>query len=225
MLKIALVDDHQIVRQGFRQLIEIEPDMQVVAEFGSFHQAMDGLGPNGLGPNGLDSNELDICVVDISLSDGNGMELAKHLKTEMPAISVIILSMYEQPHYISEAFNLGISAYLTKRHASDTLIDALHTVAQGDRYFADDILAKLAPEHGNESVDMITSLTEREREVFDLMVKGKEVKKIALILDIAIKTAHTHRRNAMNKLKLRNSFEATQFALKHGLVDADSLHQ
>ena len=114
-IKITLVDDHKIVREGFKQLIALEPDMNVIAEFDGFDDAVSS--------DTLHSS--DVCVIDISLGSTNGLELARALKENSPNIAIIIRSMYDQAIYVSEALSIGVAAYLSKRTVSEELIEAI----------------------------------------------------------------------------------------------------
>jgi two-component system uhpT operon response regulator UhpA len=213
-IKITLVDDHKIVREGFKQLIELEPDMNVIAEFDGFDDAVSS--------DILHSS--DVCVIDISLGSTNGLELARALKENSPNIAIIILSMYEQAIYVSEALSIGVAAYLSKRTVSEDLIEAIKSVTKGRTFYSQSILFDVNCSQ-KQILATLDTLTTREFEVFKLMAQGKEVKRIASEIGVATKTAHVHRRNAMMKLNISSSFEATQLALKYGLLDATNLYE
>ena len=159
MIKIALIDDHQIVRSGFAQLLNLEPDLRVVAEFGSAADALAGLPGSGA----------RVCVCDISMPDQSGLELLKQLPS---GLAVVMLSVHDSPALIEQALQTGAKGFLSKRCSPDELIAAVRTAAQGGCYLTPDIAQKLA----NSSRD---PLTNREREIAQLLAQGLEVKSIA----------------------------------------------
>ena len=195
MIKIALIDDHQIVRSGFAQLLNLEPDLRVVAEFGSAADALAGL--PGCGAR--------VCVCDISMPDQSGLELL----TQLPSgLAVVMLSVHDSPALIEQALQTGAKGFLSKRCSPDELIAAVRTAAQGGCYLTPDIAQKLA----NSSRD---PLTNREREIAQLLAQGLEVKSIAEQLGLSPKTVHVHRANLMDKLKVSNNVE-----LAHRMLDS-----
>ncbi|MCE9952089.1 transcriptional regulator UhpA [Aeromonas allosaccharophila] len=195
MIKIALIDDHQIVRSGFAQLLNLEPDLQVVAEFGSASDALAGLPGSGA----------RVCVCDISMPDQSGLDLLKQLPS---GLAVVMLSVHDSPALIEQALQTGAKGFLSKRCSPDELIAAVRTAAQGGCYLTPDIAQKLA----SSSRD---PLTNREREIAQLLAQGLEVKAIAEQLGLSPKTVHVHRANLMDKLKVSNNVE-----LAHSMLDS-----
>ena len=193
MIKIALIDDHQIVRSGFAQLLNLEPDLRVVAEFGSAADALAGLPGSGA----------RVCVCDISMPDQSGL-----LKQLPSGLAVVMLSVHDSPALIEQALQTGAKGFLSKRCSPDELIAAVRTAAQGGCYLTPDIAQKLA----NSSRD---PLTNREREIAQLLAQGLEVKSIAEQLGLSPKTVHVHRANLMDKLKVSNNVE-----LAHRMLDS-----
>ena len=207
MATVALVDDHQMVRDGFYQLIELAPEFDVVGAYGSVAEA-------------LESNTLlsaDILVTDISMqTEDNGFTLVEYVNAHNSYCKTILVSMYENSHYINQARTLGVKGFISKREASDTLIHALHEVNAGKVYFSEGIKEQMPKAVA--TLQQFYELTIREQEVFLALAKGYEVKHISSDLDIAVKTVHTHRRNIMNKFHYNSTFQLTKFALKHGII-------
>ena len=195
MIKIALIDDHQIVRSGFAQLLNLEPDLRVVAEFGSAADALAGLPGSGV----------QLCVCDISMPDQSGLDLLRQLPA---GLAVVMLSVHDSPALIEQALQAGAKGFLSKRCSPEELIAAVRTAAQGGCYLTPDIAQKLA----NSSRD---PLTNREREIAQLLAQGLEVKSIAEQLGLSPKTVHVHRANLMDKLKVSNNVE-----LAHRMLDS-----
>ncbi|WP_338891638.1 transcriptional regulator UhpA [Aeromonas rivipollensis] len=195
MIKIALIDDHQIVRSGFAQLLNLEPDLRVVAEFGSAADALAGLPGSGV----------QLCVCDISMPDQSGLDLLRQLPA---GLAVVMLSVHDSPALIEQALQAGAKGFLSKRCSPEELIAAVRTAAQGGCYLTPDIAYKLASSHRD-------PLTNREREVAQLLAGGMEVKAIAERLGLSPKTVHVHRANLMDKLNVSNNVE-----LAHRMLDS-----
>ena len=178
----ALIDDHLIVRSGFAQLLGLEADFQVVAEFGSGREALTGLPGRGV----------QVCICDISMPDISGLELLSQLPKGM---ATIMLSVHDSP-----ALNAGARGFLSKRCSPDELIAAVRTVAAGGCYLTPDIAMKLAA--GRQD-----PLTKRERQVAEKLAQGMAVKEIAAELGLSPKTVHVHRANLLEKLGVSNDVE------------------
>ncbi|MDU4294526.1 MAG: transcriptional regulator UhpA, partial [Enterococcus faecalis] len=187
MTTIALIDDHLIVRSGFAQLLNLEPDFQVVAEFGSGREALAGLPGRGV----------QVCICDISMPDLSGLELLSQLPKGM---ATIMLSVHDSPALVEQALNAGARGFLSKRCSPDELIAAVRTVSTGGCYLTPDIAIKLAA--GRQD-----PLTRRERQVAEKLAQGMSVKEIAAELDLSPKTVHVHRANLMEKLNVSNDVE------------------
>lgn len=195
MIKIALIDDHQIVRSGFAQLLNLEPDLRVIAEFGSAADALAGLPGSGV----------QLCVCDISMPDQSGLDLLRQLPA---GLAVVMLSVHDSPALIEQALQAGAKGFLSKRCSPEELIAAVRTAAQGGCYLTPDIAHKLASSHRD-------PLTNREREVAQLLAGGMEVKAIAERLGLSPKTVHVHCANLMDKLNVNNNVE-----LAHRMLDS-----
>ncbi|WP_019614737.1 transcriptional regulator UhpA [Psychromonas ossibalaenae] len=198
MIKVALVDDHIIVRSGFAQLLSLETDIQVAGEFSSAAEAR----------NGLPGLNTDVCIIDISMPDESGLSLLDDLPK---GISCIMLSVHDSVAIVEKALESGARGYLTKRCSPDELVQAVRTVAGGGCYLTPDITMQLvAPDSGRKP---ITQLTKREHEVGTMLALGLNVKTVAVRLGLSHKTVHVHRANAMDKLNVQNNVElAKHFA-------------
>ena len=187
MTTIALIDDHLIVRSGFAQLLGLEADFQVVAEFGSGREALAGLPGRGV----------QVCICDISMPDISGLELLSQLPKGM---AIVMLSVHDSPALVEQALNAGARGFLSKRCSPDELIAAVRTVAAGGCYLTPDIAMKLAAGRRD-------PLTKREREVAEKLAQGMAVKEIAAELGLSPKTVHVHRANLLEKLGVSNDVE------------------
>jgi two-component system uhpT operon response regulator UhpA len=192
MIKVALVDDHIIVRSGFAQLLSLETDIDVVGEFGSALEARKGL-------PGSDAN---VCILDISMPDESGLSLLADLPS---GISCIMLSVHDSAAIVEKALESGARGYLTKRCSPDELIQAVRTVASGGCYLTPDLTMKLVTP--NRSRQPIEQLTKRERQIGEMLALGLDVKTVAVRLGLSHKTVHVHRANAMDKLNVKNNVE------------------
>ncbi|CNE27264.1 transcriptional regulator UhpA [Yersinia nurmii] len=191
--RVAFIDDHDIVRSGFVQLLSMEDDIQVVGEFSSAEQARAGL--PGLNPH--------ICICDISMPDQSGLDLLNDIPS---GIGVIMLSMHDSPALVEMALERGAKGFLSKRCKPDDLITAVRTVGGGGVYLMPEIAQRLV----QVAVD---PLTRREREVAILLAQGMEVREIAESLGLSPKTVHVHRANLFAKLGVSNNVELAKRVL------------
>ena len=211
-MKFALIDDHQMVREGFRALIEEEdPDWQVSFEASSYNECLQNLG----------DIDIDCCVIDISLPDRNGLEVAELIGEKLPNARRIILSMYEEKSYIQRALDLGVDAYLSKRDAAEELITAIHSIFKNQLFLSPSINTHFLKPQKTDSV--LNKLTPRELEVFKLLAQGFNAKQVSQVIDIMPKTAHVHRASIMNKLNLTSQIQITKLALEKGVILIDDI--
>ncbi|MEP7355115.1 MAG: response regulator transcription factor [Acidobacteriota bacterium] len=213
MVRVLIADDHGIVRTGLRLLFERLPDMQVVGE------ATDGRQAVAL------SKQLspDVVILDIGMALLNGLEAAAQIAKENSAVGIIMLSMHADESYILRALNAGAKGYLLKDKADDDIELAVRAVAKGRPYFSpsiaqtllDDYIHLMRKRNLQDSFDL---LTEREREVLQLLAEGKSNKEAAGILNLSPYTVETHRTNMMQKLGLHNTAEIVLYAVRKGIV-------
>ncbi len=212
MIRILLADDHKIVRDGLRSLIEDQSHMTVVGE-----------AENGRAAIELTAELLpDIILMDVGMPDLNGVEATRRIKAEHPAIHVIALSMHSDTQFVARMLEAGAAGYLLKDCAFEELTDALEEVGQGRTYLSPTIAGPLVEDYirrvSEDDSDNATPLSPREREVLQLLAEGLISKQIARRLGVSEKTIETHRSRLMNKLGIRSVAELTKYAIRHGLT-------
>jgi DNA-binding NarL/FixJ family response regulator len=211
MIRVLIADDHTIVREGLRQILEAAGDFEIVGE------AADGLEAVQLARK-LD---FDVALLDISMPGRNGIELVKQIRAERPRTRFMMLSMHEQPEYAVRAIRAGASGYLTKDSAGRELATALRKIAAGGAYVSAEIAEQLAlgamPEA---NAPPHTLLSDREFQVLRSLVSGKTVSEIADALNLSVKTVSTHKARLMQKIGVENNGELFRYAMRHGLIEA-----
>lgn len=214
-IKILLADDHQIIREGLRSLLEKQPDMEVVAE------AQDGLTTVRL----VQKINPDLVIMDIGMPGMNGIDATRQIIGEHNKVKVIALSMHSDRRFVLEMLKAGASGYLLKDSAFEELISAIHTVMANQPYLSPritDIVVKEYLHHlPNGESTAFTVLTKREREVLQLLAEGKTTKQIAFSLSVSVKTIETHRQQLMEKLRLHSIAELTKYAIREGLTSLE----
>ncbi|WP_318368181.1 response regulator transcription factor [Enterobacter sp.] len=206
MIRVMLVDDHVVVRSGFAQLLSLEEDLQVTGQFSTAAQAW----------TALLADDVDVAVLDVAMPDENGLSLLKRLRQQRAGFRAIILSIYDTPAFVQSALDAGACGYLTKRCGPEELVQAVRSVGMGGHYLCADALRALRG--GEQPGKVLDVLTPREREVFELLVKGDSVKEIAFRLDLSHKTVHVHRANVLGKLQCSSTIELVHFALDNQLL-------
>lgn len=209
-IKILLVDDHQILRDGIRNVIERNTAMEVIAE------AKDGREAIKL----CKQLKPDVVIMDIAMEGLNGVEATTRIVQENPAIKIIALSMHSNKRFVLGMFKAGACGYLLKDCDSEELIKAINTVAINQKYIAQNISAVILSEFiaGQQEEDCLTS---REKEILQLIAEGKCSKDIGDILFLSPKTVDSHRKNIMDKLELHSLPELTKYAIKTGVISLD----
>ena len=209
-VRIVLADDHAIVREGLKRIVSDVPDFTVAGEAADGTEVMQV----------VRSVEFDVLVLDLSMPGRSGMELIKLVKAEKPRLRILVLSMHQETQYAVRAIKSGASGYLTKESAPAQLEQAIRKIAGGGAYISAEVAEQLAlgAMPGSEALPH-QSLSDREFEVFRLLVAGEAVSDIAAKLSLSVKTVSTHKSNLMQKLGLSNQTELVRYALKHGLTD------
>jgi len=212
-LRVMLVDDHAVVRGGFKVLLQTWDDVQVVAEADSGEEALrihDSVAP-------------DVVVMDIAMAGMGGIEAIKRLVAKHPQIRVLALSAHEDTSYSKRAFQAGALGYLSKRTAPEVLVDAIRLVAQGKRFIDPGIAQRMAMQDLSGETDPLALLSPREFEVFMQIARGQSVVAVAETLNLSVSTVGTHVHKIKQKLDLTNTSEITLLALRQGLIDASGL--
>lgn len=208
-LRVMLVDDHAVVRRGFRMLLESCPDITVVAESGSGEQAI----------RSLDAVATDVVVLDLSMPGIGGLETLRRLLAREGALRVLVLSAHEDPAYARRALKAGARGYLTKRTAPEELIEALRAIGAGRAYLDAALARALAVSGLDGSPGAIDALSGREFTVFLELARGRSVNQIAALLSLSPSTVGTHLYNIKQKLGAANQSELTLMALHNGLIE------
>jgi two-component system, NarL family, response regulator NreC len=215
-VKVLLADDHPIVRQGLRNLLTSEKDFKVVGE------ASDGLEALAM----VNSLRPDVLVVDLMMPLLNGLEVIRRAKHDQPDLRIIVLSMQNADAYIVDALKLGASGYVLKDTGPAELIQAIRDVVTGQRYLSREISERLTNTTIRQSGEMVDDpyqrLSNREREVLQLIAEGHTSAEIATHLFISARTAELHRANIMAKLSLHSQNELVRYALKRGILSLDA---
>jgi DNA-binding NarL/FixJ family response regulator len=212
-LRVLLADDHAIVRRGLRSLIETQPDIEVVGE------AADGLEALRL----TEEQHPDAIILDVAMPKLNGIEVAERVQKLPRAPSVIVLSMHADESYIIRALAAGARAYLLKDATDEDLIPALRAVAAGKPFFSPSVTGVLIEDYVRQLqarglTDSYHLLTDREREVLQLLAEGRSNKEVAALLDVGLSTVETHRANLMQKLNLHNTAEIVLYAVRKRII-------
>jgi two-component system response regulator NreC len=217
LIRVLLAEDHNVVREGLRLLLNAQPDIRVIGE------AMNGRQAVALARE----NCPDVAVLDISMPDLDGLQAASLIHAECPQTQVLILTMHESDAYFFRAVEAGAAGYLLKKAASEDLINAVRAVAQGEAFFYPSMARKLlegylkhgrsAPTAGPSGYD---ELSDREREVMFLLVRGLSNQEIAEKLVVSASTVQTHRSHILQKLGLETTIDLVRYAIRHGFIEA-----
>lgn len=211
MIRVLLADDHSVVRDGLRRLVEGAGDMKVVAE------AADG--PEAI--RKARESAPDVAVIDISMPGLDGLEAVRKILVERPGLPVLVLTMHEEEQYVVRAIGAGAKGYITKRSAAEQLLQAIRKVHGGGRYLSESASEALAARmaKGGEAGSLLDLLSDREIQVLRALALGKSNREIAEAYHISTKTVDTHRSRLLKKLDLRNNAELTRFAIRNRIVE------
>jgi DNA-binding NarL/FixJ family response regulator len=215
-IRILLADDHTIVRQGLARLLEEQPNIKVVAEATNGQVAVE---------KAL-QKEPDIVILDIAMPRMNGIEAAKRIRKALPRTKILILSMYSHEHYIHELLETGISGYLLKDASGRDILQAIHAAIRDETYLSPGISKKLvdtylSPQKSAPIADRYKQLSNREREVFQLIAEGQSTRQISETLCVSISTVKSHRANIMEKLGIDTPVRLVHVAIQLGIVDPE----
>jgi DNA-binding NarL/FixJ family response regulator len=202
--KVLIVDDHPIVRQGLRAMIDAESDMRICGEAQTEREARGAI--RELGP--------DAVVIDLSLDDGDGINLVRDAHSHHPEVALLVLSMHDESIYAERLLQVGASGYIMKQAASDQLITALRTVLRGETYLSQAMRGRLGGGRSREDEHGAARLSTRELQVIGMMGRGQSSREIAEALSLSVKTIESHRQSIKQKLNLANNAQLVQYALK-----------
>jgi len=210
MIRIVIADDHTIVREGLKQVLSAASDLTVVGEAQNGHEVLQR----------VREQDFDVLLLDMSMPGKSGIELIKQVRAEKPKLRIMVLSMHQEPQYAVRAIRAGASGYLTKESAAAQLVSAIRKVAAGGAFITDAVAEQLAlgampqadgPPH--------RLLSDREFQVFRLLVAGKTVSEVAEQLNLSVNTVSTHKARTMQKMNMSNPTELIRYAIQHGLID------
>ena len=213
MISVVLVDDHAVVRSGIRLLLNGQDDIEVIGEAGNGHDAI--FRARALKP--------DVILLDVVMPGESGIEVLPKLLKESPETKVLVLSMQDDPRYVREAFAAGANGYVLKEAADEEVVSAIREIAQGGRYVHPTLGARMVTADAEErAAAEADPLSEREREVLQLLALGHTNQEIAEKLYISVRTAESHRAHIMQKLGLATRAELVRYALSQGLLTEDA---
>jgi DNA-binding NarL/FixJ family response regulator len=207
--RILLVDDHAVVRQGFKMILDAQSDMEIVGEAANGREAVELAAQ--LNP--------DIVVMDVAMPELNGIEATRRVIASDPHVRVIALSMHKDSVYVREILRAGARGYLLKDSGADDLVKAIRAVAGGESYLSPAVSNAVLDDYRKHVTNPIDLLTSREREVLQMLAEGKTNKEIAVVLNLSVYTVDAHRGRIMEKLNLHSINELVRFALRNGLID------
>ena len=215
IIKIVLADDHTIVRQGLRSILEQQAGINVVAEAQNGREAV----------RLTEQLKPDVVVMDFSMPDLNGLEATRQIKQRVPETKVLILTRHANQEYVKSILSAGASGYLVKKSAAEELVIAIQAVHRGDSYLDPSISTSIIKEYldpiAGESKTLEIKLTSRQREVLQLIAEGHPNREIASRLNISVKTVENHRANIMKSLDLHSTADLTQYAIRKGIISLD----
>lgn len=212
-VQILLVDDHDIVRDGIKMLLENETGFKIIAEAEHGKQALEA----------CKNHDIDFIIMDINMPEMNGIEATKQIKESYPDIKVLALTMMDEDQHIRQMIEAGASGYILKSSNKIELVDAITTILDGKHYFSDDatqsVMLDLVKSTTQKDNSDPGNITEREKEILELIVKQYTNQEIAEELYISTRTVDAHRRNLLQKTGAKNTAGLVTYAIKHDLVD------
>jgi two-component system response regulator NreC len=213
MIRIVLADDHVVMRNGLKLLLERQPNFEVAGEAINGREAVEI----------CEKQKPDVLVLDIAMPNLNGIEAARQISAKMPQVAIVILSMHSDESYVLRALKAGARAYLLKDSAEADLINAIRAVSEGKAFFSpaiskmlvEDYMRRLEQRGVEDSYELLTT---REREILQLLAEGKSNKEVAAMLNLSLYTVETHRGNILQKLNLHSVPELILYAVRKGVI-------
>jgi two-component system, NarL family, invasion response regulator UvrY len=210
MIKVCVVDDHAVVREGLKRIIAENPGMAVTSEAGDGVEAL----------RVIQTEPCDVVLLDITMPNKNGLDVLKQIHAETPRLPVLVLSMHAEDQYAVRVLRAGAAGYLTKESAPAKLVQAIRKVVRGGKYVSTTLAEKLVFDLDSRSAKAPHEvLSDREYQVLCMIASGKTVTIIAEELALSVKTVSTYRVRILEKLNMKNNAELTRYAIKEGLVD------
>jgi two-component system, NarL family, invasion response regulator UvrY len=210
MIQLLIVDDHAILREGMRKIIQCEKDIEVAGSVSSASEAI----------HLLSSTPVDVVILDISMPGRSGLDVIKDIKMIQPDAAILMLSMYSEERFAVRALKTGASGYLTKDMATEELITAIRVIHNGRKYITPALAESMANSfHEDPASTPHESLSDREFEVMRMIAAGKSIHEIAEILSLSSRTVSTYRTRILQKMNLPNNARIMQYAINNGLVD------
>ena len=213
--RVLIVDDHKIMREGLRSLLEKQPDMEVVAEAENAQTAL----------KLVEELKPDLVIIDVVMPALNGIEATRRILTKVPSVKVIALSMYSDKRFVMEMLRAGASGYLLKDCAFEELDGAIRAVTQGRTYITPRIVDIIVKDYFSQvekpSSSALSSLTSRQYEVLQLLAEGRTTREIAQQMSLSVKTIESHRQQIISKLNIRSIAGLTKYAIREGLISMD----
>jgi len=204
MIKLVLVDDHDIVRAGLKRLLENQQDIEIIGDFGDGETAYQF----------IRENKTDVIVMDLSMPGKGGIESTRQIKKQFPKINILILSMHDNSTMAKKVMDAGATGYILKNDIADDLINAIYSVSNSEIIFSKSIKKSLA----FEGEDILSKLNNKELEILKSLAKGKDLKNIASDINISYKTAANYQTSIKQKLKLKTSMDLFQIAKDNNLI-------
>lgn len=212
MISVVVADDHGIVREGLRRLLESESDLEVLGEASDGREVLEQ----------VEKHSPEVVVLDITMPRLGGLETLERMRADHPSVKVILLSVHSDPPFIQSAIALGADGYVLKNGRAAEIVTAIRAVQKGGSYFspvvAREIVEQLRAPKRPEA-EPFSVLSAREREVLHLIADGLSAKEVAARLEISTKTVEAHRTSLMRKLGVRKATELVRYALRHGLIE------
>lgn len=210
MIRIAIADDHPLIRKGLAKLTEREIDMELVHEYQDTHHLL----------KHFDADTCDILVLDISFPDSDGLDMLERIRAVWPALNILVMSMHPEEQYALRAMKAGARGYISKNSPSVELIDAIRKIARGARYYSETVVDKMAGGYLQETTNKPhDQLTNREFQVFMLLARGLSVQEISRLLVLSSNTVYTFRRRIFEKMNLQTNAGLIHYAVQNNLVN------
>jgi DNA-binding NarL/FixJ family response regulator len=210
VIRIAIADDHAIVRQGLRQILAAHGDFEVIGEAANHGEVMQL----------LRKETFDVLLLDIAMPGKNGIDTLKQVRLERPKLPVLMLSMYPEDQYAFRALKAGASGYLTKMTAADQLVDAIRTITRGRKYITPELAESLAESFDRDTeIEPHSLLSDREFQTLKLIATGKPLAQIGAELALSPKTVSVYRARLLAKLGLHTNADLTRYAIEHKLLE------